>query len=171
MGSTADTIDYVENTCTGKPFKGFNMIQPEESGNDAALRMLLEGKADAMYVYADQASRFKCTEGSSNEWDCELWSRVGKTFAYIHTGMFGYARGGTTLTMAKKGSGIAEIVNKCIDKFVETKWYLHLCRKYDLVDSGFPNKYFPEGAGTPHIYDLPSTNHTASCADGYCGCS
>lgn len=167
---TGDTLGFVENTCTGKPFKGFKIVQPDESGNDAALRMLLEGKADAMYVYADQAARLECEEGVSADWDCDLWKGFGKTFAYIHTGMFGYAVAGTTLTIAKKGAGVAGILDKCIDRFVKTKWYFHLCKKYDLVDSGFPNQYFPQGAATPRIWDLPSTNHTASCLDGYCGC-
>ena len=30
------------------------MLVPAEAGNDAAMRMLLSGEADAMWVYADQ---------------------------------------------------------------------------------------------------------------------
>ena len=51
---TDDGLQFNNNTCTGKPFGKFNMIVPEESDNDPAMRLLLEKKSvDAVWIYAD----------------------------------------------------------------------------------------------------------------------
>ena len=50
---TADTLALVENPCTGDKFSGYTIIPPTVSGgttNDDALRTLLNGDADAMWV-------------------------------------------------------------------------------------------------------------------------
>ena len=38
-----------------------------------ALATLLNGDADAMWVYADQAKNYQCSEGVTANWDCDLW--------------------------------------------------------------------------------------------------
>jgi len=43
----------VTNTCTNKRFTGYTMLTPTIAGNDAAMKMLLNGEADAIWIYAD----------------------------------------------------------------------------------------------------------------------
>ena len=51
---TKDGLSLVENTCsTNKRFKGYTMVTPATIGPDAAMKMLLDGSADAMWIYAD----------------------------------------------------------------------------------------------------------------------
>lgn len=55
---TEDGLKFVKNSCTGKHFGNFNMVIPEENGNDAAMRMLLNPQngrylADGVWIYAD----------------------------------------------------------------------------------------------------------------------
>ena len=181
---TADTLQLLENPCTGALFSGFTMVVPEETTNDAALAMLLAGSVDLVYIYADQASSYKkeCDDGiatpvSLGGWDCAMWQRFGTDFAYIHTGIEEYMNGGTTLSMHKIGSGISDILNPEIDDFMESKAYFKLCEKYGLTLSGcIPNDHFPDGAGdidydaTPYFAltnDLPAS---VSCTTGYCQC-
>lgn len=104
------------------------MITPEDSykssskkktytnPNDISLAMLLDGKADAVWLYSDQAHHYDCTldPEKQHEHDCDMWAGFKKDFAYIHTGLYGHTVNGTTLTLAKKGSGVAEILNPCI---------------------------------------------------------
>lgn len=168
---TVDGLSFVKNSCTGKPFSGFETIVPDVSGNDAALEYLLNGTADGMFVYADQAHNYPCDVSSVvPTWNCTMWSKFGKDFAYIHTGMFNHAANGTTLTMSRMGSGIPSIVNPCIKKFLNTKKYFQLCKKYDLLSSCFANAYFPAKKQSPKPWELPTWEHNMSCADGYCKC-
>ena len=46
--------------------------------------------------------------------------------------------------MSKRGSGLPDIVNPCIDKFVKTKEYYELCKKHKLTESCYPNDHFPK---------------------------
>ena len=50
---TEDGLSMVTNTCTNKRFTGYTMLTPEKAGNDAAMKMLLNGEADAIWIYAD----------------------------------------------------------------------------------------------------------------------
>lgn len=50
--------------------------------------------------------------------------------------------------MAKKGTGVADIVNPGIRKFLQTKDYYDLCVKYNLVDLCYKNDYFTGSVGT-----------------------
>ena len=38
-----------------------------------ALVTLMNGDADAMWVYADQAKNYQCVDGVTANWDCDLW--------------------------------------------------------------------------------------------------
>lgn len=170
---TADTLALAENKCTKERFTGFEMVQPStttDNANNDALTALLAGEADAMWVYADQAKNYQCAEGATDSW-CTLWSGWGTTFAYIQTGLFGHAKAGTTLALSKKGSGLAKILDPCIDKFLETKAYYDACVKHSFTESCFPNEHFPGGAteATP-IWEKATDTLTSTCADGYCPC-
>jgi hypothetical protein len=57
--------------------------------------------------------------------------------------MMEHAKNGTTLTMSRKGSGLSDIVNPCLADFMEQEEYYDLCRKYDLVEDCYENRYFP----------------------------
>ena len=50
---------------------------------------LLDGTVDAVYIYADQAKYYKkgCEDGEADGWDCSMWERFEKDFAYIGTGL------------------------------------------------------------------------------------
>ena len=104
--------------------------------------------------------------------DCSLWDRFGKDFAYIHTGISETQIAGTTLAVAKLGSGLNVILDPCIEKFLETESYYNLCVKYDLVDLCFPNRFFPNSTNveTQPIWTKRTSELITSCSDGYCSC-
>ena len=58
---TDDALNFVNNTCSGKPWGKYNMLIPNKNGNDAAMKMMLDKRADgtyeadAVWLYADQA--------------------------------------------------------------------------------------------------------------------
>jgi hypothetical protein len=61
---TADGLMYVTNTCTGKHYTNYTMIIPNNQGrnaNDVAMQMLRDDKADALWIYADQAHNYDCS--------------------------------------------------------------------------------------------------------------
>lgn len=168
---TADGLSFVRNSCNGEQVTGFKIIVPAVSGNDAALKYLLNGTADGMFVYADQAHNYPCDNPRVlPTWDCTMWSKFGKDFTYIQTGVFNHVANGTTLTMSRIGSGIPAIVNPRIKRFLKTKKYLELCKKYNLVSSCFPNEYFPVQSSLAQPWEVPTREHSKKSADGYCTC-
>ena len=189
---TADGLFLVENTCAeGGPskFENIEYVAATEFGsnpNDNALLTMLNGTADAVWIYADQAKNYKCDDTKDQtKWNCKLWDGgdlgyggFGQPngFAYIHTGMFGYAHGGTTLSLHKKGSRLSDILDPCIKKFKKTKEYYEVCKENDLVHSCFDNDFFPadKQAGGAHDHKAPYETLTrdlkVGCEDGYCKC-
>lgn len=175
---TQEGLNGTLNTCTGQPFNGFTWVSPSEPGVDAALAMLLNGDADAMWVDADLAHHYQCNghDGSIQaviRWDCSLgnsmsWASFGTKFAYIHTGLSGNFVDGVSLTMAKKGSGISELVDPCLEKFMTSKSYYELCEQYKLSSVCQRNKYFP--AAKQQSWELPTRSLTTTCREGYCPC-
>jgi len=181
---TADGLMYVENKCTGKKYapkcpegeygvECYTLLVGD--GNDAAMKMLRSGEADAMFVYADQAYNYECVDGKTHSgadptWDCSLWANFGKDYAYVQTGQFGHAINGTTLAIAPKGSGLADLLNPCIQKFMKTKGYYDTCVKHDMVSTCYKNEFFPVEDGKKKPYMLPTSAHGAGCSSGYCGC-
>jgi len=167
---TADGLDFVTNFCTGQLYGGDFKVHG--ANNDEALRMTLNGSADAMFVYADQAYNFKCKEGQdSSEWDCALWGGFGKTFAYVQTGQFGYVENGTTIAMAKLGSGVVNKINPCLQRFMASKAYYDICASYDKVDECYPNAFFPPPEFIPKAeYNKKTNEHPGPCSTGYCAC-
>lgn len=183
---TDDGLGFVKNTCTGKIFGKFKMLVPEESGNDVAMRLMMEKtdgvyKADGVWLYADQAKNFnsKAAEDSGKviSWDKDIWDQFGKPngFAYIHVGMMDHAINGTTLVMSRKGSGLNDIVNPCIQEFMKTKEYYDICKDFDFVDHCYANDHFDSHSGPAHPADAhwftPTKDLTTTCSDGYCPCS
>jgi hypothetical protein len=149
------------------------------NGNDVSMQMLRDGDADVMYVYADQAENLQCdSQGNSIKteepasWNCSLWEGFGTEYAYAQTGLFGYVYNGTTLALAKKGSGVVEKLNPCLWKFMETKEYHAICEKYDKLDSCYRNSHWTsEDNHVEHEYNLETDDHSADdCSSGYCPC-
>jgi hypothetical protein len=181
---TADGLMYVQNQCTGKKYApkcsepgGANCYTLKVGdGNDAAMAMLRSGDADAMFVYADQAYNYECDangkthSGAVPTWDCNLWKGFGKEYAYVQTGQFGHAINGTTLAISKKGSGLADVLNPCIQKFMKTKAYYDVCEKHGMTATCYKNEFFPGADKKAKPYMLPTNEHISGCSDGYCSC-
>uniref|UniRef100_A0A6T7GP04 Solute-binding protein family 3/N-terminal domain-containing protein n=1 Tax=Coccolithus braarudii TaxID=221442 RepID=A0A6T7GP04_9EUKA len=176
---TADTLDIEPNVCTGQSFTGYTFVAPSgaalnyTNANDQALATLLSGAADVMWVYADHAFTYSCTDRDVDPtWDCELWSGFGTEFAYIQTGIYGHALNGTTLTMSKKGSKLSTIVNPCIDAFLKTESYYNICSKHELTGSCYQNEFFGKIVTEPKPWSLATSEHPEdNCAAGYCSCA
>jgi len=169
---TADGLSLVNNHCTNSRFTGFTVLTPTTSGNDAAMTMLMNGEADGMFVYADQAYNYRPDQaGVVPTWDTDLWTGLGSEFAYIHTGMFGHAYNGTTLAISKKGSGLNEIINPCIEAFMETKAYYDVCETHGLTSSCYRNTHFPAVESSQQPWMLPTDEQSGSCSTGYCTCN
>jgi hypothetical protein len=170
---TSDTLALSENSCTSTMFDGFNIIDPTYdtgNSNDDALYTLLNGDADAMWVYADQAKNYKCADDIDETWNCTMWEGLGTTYAYIHTGIYDYAYGGTTLSISKKGSGLADILDPCIEKYILTESYYNTCVENGLTADCFTNSYFPGDDEVTPSYDLATSDLSTSCSTGYCMC-
>jgi len=174
---TDDALGFVVNSCTGEHFTGYTMVASSvHLPNDDALGRLLDGTVDAMFVYMDQAENYRnagCIasqpdkKSSSLEWDCAKWSGFGKRFAFIHTGRFGHSINGTTLAVSKKGSDLNDIINPCMDRFLQTEEYYQVCSKHGMAQMCYPNTHFPEQS-----FDTaaPLWATRTNCAEGYCPC-
>ncbi|KAL7526700.1 hypothetical protein ACHAWF_001879 [Thalassiosira exigua] len=168
---TADGLTFVTNQCTGEKYaQDYTLVVADgDVANDVAMRMLRDGKGDAIFIYANHAHEYqKCPEGAA--WNCTLWEGFGTEYAYIQTGQYAYAVNGTTLALSPKGSGIREKLRPCMRKFMATKEYYDICVKYDLEKLCYPNGYFPADAPAKAAYDLPTKEHEGDCSTGYCPC-
>ena len=109
---TSDTFAYNFNYCDGgnqflPPANG--TIKPSGGdGNTAAIKGLLDGEYDALYIYADQLHNI------INSKDPSVAGGFGTTFAYIHTGLDQWSINGTTLAISKRGSGLKQVLDPCI---------------------------------------------------------
>ena len=92
-------------------------------------------------------------------------------FAYIQTGLDQWSVNGTTLAISKKGSGLAAVLNPCIDKIVQSPEYMSVCEKYWGDDA---STYCIGGAdaATKNFVDetMDAKSEEKTCADGYCPC-
>jgi len=167
---TADGLGYVTNKCTGVKYSSDYNLTVGPS-NDESLKMLFNGTADAMFVYADQAYNYQCKDdGVEKTWNCSLWNGFGTKYAYVQTGQFGYVVNGTTLALSKKGTGVPEKVNPCLAKFMETQQYHDICVKHGLTDSCYPNEFFTKAEQEKKMYNIPTNEQTGDCSNGYCSC-
>jgi hypothetical protein len=179
---TEDTIDDVFNHCASPPTPLATADEPVEwvpagaIGNFAAMAALKEKRADAMYVYADQAQNCiaSCANGFSacTDTECRNWDGLGEEYAYIHTGLKTNFNG-TTIAFSKKGSGIHDVINPCIQKVMETEQYFHLCKKFNHLAGCYANQFFEGGTADTKVWDNNHKERTDSytCADGYCTCA
>eukprot|EP00241_Pyramimonas_parkeae_P005279 CAMPEP_0114252418 /NCGR_PEP_ID=MMETSP0058-20121206/15826_1 /TAXON_ID=36894 /ORGANISM="Pyramimonas parkeae, CCMP726" /LENGTH=358 /DNA_ID=CAMNT_0001366351 /DNA_START=185 /DNA_END=1261 /DNA_ORIENTATION=- len=179
---TEDGLAYVQNACTGEPFTGYTMVPSSEIyPNDDALGKLLDGTVDAMWVYVDQGENYMYAgciaddpnkKSASPEWDCAKWAGLGKKFAFIHTGQFGHSVNGSTLTISKKGSGLVDIINPCMNRFMQTEEYYKVCANHGLAQDCYPNAFFPEEylTSTIPVWDVSTKDLQSKCSDGYCPC-
>uniref|UniRef100_A0A7S1PP33 Uncharacterized protein n=1 Tax=Alexandrium catenella TaxID=2925 RepID=A0A7S1PP33_ALECA len=136
------------------------------------MQMLVDGSADAIWLYADQAYNYQCgTGGVTPGWDCTLWDDFGTAYAYVHTGLYGHAINGTTLAISKKGSGLADVLNPCIQKHMATESYYNVCAKHGLENDCYANQYFPGGIPAQQPWEISTNEATSACSSGYCSCS
>merc|ERR1719183_3166448 len=130
---------------------------------------LKSGEADAMWVYSDQA--YTCTDALDTP-DCAGWEGFGTEYAYIHQGQ-PFAANGTTISISKKGSGVAELLNPCIEKALKTEKYEKLCEEMEVYESCIPNEFFTNVKEIQY-YNIPHSQRTGdqvkTCADGSCPC-
>mmetsp|Transcript_41095 Transcript_41095/g.46697 ORF Transcript_41095/g.46697 Transcript_41095/m.46697 type:complete len:379 (+) Transcript_41095:75-1211(+) len=179
---TSDVLAESTNHCTNEKFsREAKIISPTDAngnvldGNDAALRILLDGTVDALWIYADQAESYAsaCSKNSDQVWDCSIWSKFKTDFVYVQTGIYDYMVAGTTLAISKMGSGLSDTLNPCIESFLQTEEYKMLCEKYDLMSECFTNDYFSSDSNANKVepYSLPTGELTTSCSDGYCPCN
>jgi len=178
---TIKTLAYSQNDCDGdKLFTGYEVVIPEEDGPDASMKLLLDGKCDGVYMYADMVDSRVPAKCNGCAWDAELYSHLGKKYAWVHTGVNDHMANGTTLTMSKKGSGVPELINPCIQKMMKTEKYYDICKKYNLTSECYANEYFPKDIHK-HPYAMENDERMAKCnaegisevcqcSAGYCGC-
>ena len=192
---TADTLNFVKNQCTDSKYTDFTIVHSEsltvqlsvKGENDKAIHALLEDQVDAVWIYADQAYNYKCQTGDNpSGWDCSLWDGFGRDFAYVQVGMYGWMNNGTTVAMSRKGSGIADFLDKCLDDFMTTTKFYDVCKTnhgsppHNQINTCIPNQYIradPEfkpfqPVDHPWLFSTKEVSETMhSCATGYCKCS
>lgn len=171
---TPDTMTFNTNRCTGSKFKVDSVLRPSGGdGNVAGVNALLAKEIDVLYMYADQFYNFA---KSGTDEEKSLATGLGKDFAFIHTGLNEWSYNGTTLTISKRGSGLADIVNPCIAKIVKTKEYAEMCESWWPPNVCIKNAYSTIDPNAPAVqfYDVPMNERPSDgkkCADGYCSCS
>ena len=99
-----------------------------------------------------------------------MWSKLKTEFAYVQTGILDYQNAGTTLAISKKGSGLAVLLDPCIESFLKTESYKDLCEEYGFVNTCFENEFFDISDEANPPYSFPTTELSTSCSDGYCPC-
>lgn len=170
---TPDTFGMTRNQCTDTEYGNFTITALE--GYDEVLQLLLNGAADAVYLYSDKVQNMlkQCSDGMAGAGtNCSLWERFGKDFAYVQTGKFRWYINGTTLVLAKKGSGVRDALNPCTQTFMESEEYYHLCSRYPtLTHACFPNRFFAPADATPPVYNLETKEQQGPCSTGYCACT
>jgi hypothetical protein len=172
---TADLIGAAYNDCVdGKPIfdlNGINFISPAGDGNFEAMKVLKDGGADVLWVYAEQAEDCMADLTASG---CENWGGFGTEYAFIHMGLI-VQNNGTTVAMSKKGSGLGDVLNPCIQKVLKTQEYQQLCQTggHPVDMKCFENEFFTAEDAAKSIYATMQSERTdtKTCADGYCTCS
>jgi len=169
---TPDTFGYNINYCTGEHISAPSDVSSAQAGdgNVAGINALLNGEFDALYLYSDQLYNFGNLANPSPE-EQALLAGFGSTFAYIQTGLDQWSINGTTLAISKKGSGLKEALDPCIQKVVRTQEYTTMCEHYFNPGSCVQNE-FSTGSVQSYFYDAKMNERTDSytCSDGYCTC-
>jgi len=166
---TPGTFGFNKNYCVaGEPqFTGMSFTTLSGDGNDIAIDAVLDGTIDALYIYADQLKNW-IKDGTNSR-----IAQFGKPngFAYIHTGLNEWSLNGTTLAVSKKGSGLAGVLNPCIEKIVASPDYMAVCNKY-WGDSASTVCIGGADTLTKQFVDqmMHEKTEAKTCADGYCPC-
>jgi hypothetical protein len=168
---TQDNLQQANNDCTGSKFAYANIefVPAPTEGNAAPMAMLKDGEVDAIWVYSDQANT--CTDALDTP-DCAGWEGFGTEYAYIHQGQ-AFAANGTTMAISKRGSGVAKLINPCIEKALATEKYEKLCKAMEVYETCIPNDFFTN-VHAVEFYNIPhaqqTTDQVKTCADGFCPC-
>ena len=146
-------VGYATNRCTGdkfnaSPVDGYITLTADDpyGGPDAAMTALLNGDADALYVYSGIVEdRRGCTQQGCN---ASLYDGLGTKYAWIHEDIYDYQVNGTTLAMTKKGSKLSEAINPCVRRAMRSSFYAELCEKYKRLGFNdiecYANRYLEE---------------------------
>jgi hypothetical protein len=172
---TADLIGAAKNDCvTDTPIfdlPGITFVNPAGDGNYEAMKVLKAGDADVLWVYAEQAEDCMADLSASG---CENWDGFGTEYAFIHMGLI-VQNNGTTVAMSKKGSGLGDLLNPCIQTVLGTKKYQELCQAggHPVDMKCFKNSFFSDEDPVKSVYATMQAARTDSktCSDGYCTCS
>merc|ERR1719359_358540 len=172
---TADLIGAATNDCvTDSPIfdlAGVTFVSPAGDGNFEAMKVLKDGDADVLWVYAEQAEDCMADLTASG---CENWDGFGTEYAFIHMGLI-VQNNGTTVAMSKKGSGLGDVLNPWIQTVLGTEEYQALCQAggHPVDMKCFKNEYFTEDDPAMSVYATMQSARTDSntCSDGYCTCS
>jgi ABC-type amino acid transport substrate-binding protein len=190
---TSETLYFIKNQCTKTAFTGFTIVQGDDltldraaeakGANDRALLAVLEGKADAMFIYGDQAANYHCKADVTQEgWNCDIWNTFGTDFAYVQSGMFAWMHNGTTTAMSKKGSGVADFLDTCFESFRATKEFYNVCKTkhgsppHSQLLTCIPNDHFASDPDYKALtvdhdpYMFGTDKHSGDCSNGYCPC-
>lgn len=177
-----ESLRYIVNDCTDALFSGFSTVTPADAnfGPDAAVRALLDGTVDAVYLYASTI------EDRSNPDACALpgcdlslyQDRLGTDYAFIHTGIYDYQANGTTLSFTHQGSDLNAVLDPLVQEVIESEFYADLCNRW-TVEKGFddiscfPNEFM--NSTVDRVAPGSKANNARSaefqdCASGYCAC-
>ena len=167
---TADTFQFTTNWCAEGGPQQFRTSDPLitslPTGNAAAISALRDGTIDALYIYAD--TLFTLFEANPND---PVIAGFGTEFAYIQTGLDGWSINGTTLAISKRGSGLADVLNPCIEKVAKTQEYTELCERFFLPSECIQNE-FSTPSTSEEFFNVRMDLRTDElvCTDGYCRC-
>lgn len=174
--TSAASLIRMTNSCTREAFSANAWtVEPVDMGfgPDAAVRALLRGEVDALFMYSSTLSDRRDCDGPACDASLYDASLLGSRYAWIHTGLVEYAANGTTLAFGSDEDSTAiELLNPCIQATMASPAYARLCAKYR--DLGFESiKCFGDGdSSSPE--EMPNAHRIAAgfddCQKGYCGC-
>lgn len=96
----------------------------------------------------------------------------GNSFGFAQVGIYSFALNGTTLAFSKKGSGVNDILNPCIEKFMQNKGDPKYPTYEGLVVSSANERVKELGYTSGSSFE-PKTQAEAgfsTCSNGYCPC-
>lgn len=175
--TNGQALAYITNNCTGELFADYSTFTPEDefTGPDAAIRALLDGEADGIFMYASTIRDRSNPNACFLEAGCDITlytDRLGVDYAWIHTDIYEYQANGTTLAFTHKASGLNQLLNPHIQTVLRSKEYADLCHEYIEVRgfddiSCFPNEFMSLGSNEVATEQMAEK---LSCQAGYCQC-
>ena len=127
---TADGLGYVKNKCTDQGYSSNYTLLVGE-GNECSHDMLRNGEGMHSLSMRPSVQVPVCKLRHRGSLGLQplgwLWDRL----CICPKGQFGYAKNGTTLALAKKGSTVPAQINSCLSDFLQTKAYYDICVKHE----------------------------------------